>query len=563
MLEWAAPPKPLDARMTLRSLSIAILACAGWAAASDALALGLGRTPESIAFGQPLDLSLPVRLEAGESLSVPCVQAVVHLGAQRLPPGAVAISLEPRGDARELLLRLRSTRVVQEPLVAVDLTLGCGASVSRQFVTLADPLASTPAQPASQPPAATSRAAAVPPSARQAVPVAPRRAEPAPAHPAVDEAERSLKAARLAVAAQDAVLASAARAASAAEAAAQAAESRLAAMATALQATRDEAVAQRGTIEQMRHRLAQGEGTRPSQSLLLLAVAALATLALALAWKLRGLRRERAFAPLPPAPSPAAAEVALREALTEAPVALLTPPTVPAVPPDADAAAPLVPAAPVAADELTRPVSMDELLDLEQQAEFFVVLGEEDAAVDLLMAHLRSSGGSSPLPYLKLLEIFRRRDDADAYERMRKRFGQRFNAVAPDWGADFERGLELQDYPRVLAKLQQAWAQPLDAMAELESLLFRKHGGELFELPAYRDVLMLYAVARDLHRQLDRPGDEVDVLLPLAGNDGAVLSIFDPLDTADDRPTAPVDLDLSEAPDLRDGRSGRHAAVRN
>ena len=188
---------------------------------------------------------------------------------------------------------------------------------------------------------------------------------------------------------------------------------------------------------------------------------------------------------------------------------------------------------------------------------------EEDAAVDLLMAHLRSSGGSSPLPYLKLLEIFRRRDDADAYERMRKRFGQRFNAVAPDWGADFERGLELQDYPRVLAKLQQAWAQPLDAMAELESLLFRKHGGELFELPAYRDVLMLYAVARDLHRQLDRPGDEVDVLLPLAGNDGAVLSIFDPLDTADDRPTAPVDLDLSEAPALRDGRSGRHAAVRN
>ena len=34
------------------------------------------------------------------------------------------------------------------------------------------------------------------------------------------------------------------------------------------------------------------------------------------------------------------------------------------------------------------------LADLEQQAEFFVVLGDEDAAVDLLMSHLRSSGGT-------------------------------------------------------------------------------------------------------------------------------------------------------------------------
>jgi hypothetical protein len=225
-------------------------------------------------------------------------------------------------------------------------------------------------------------------------------------------------------------------------------------------------------------------------------------------------------------------------------------------------------------DALTRPVSVDELIDLEQQAEFFVVLGEEDAAIDLLMSHLRSSGGNSPLPYLKLLEIYRRRGDREAYERMRKRFGQRFNAVAAQWDADPEQGRDLQDYPAVLATLQACWSEPLDAMAELENLLFRKRSGELFDLPAYRDVLALFAVARDLHRQDDQPVPDVDVLLPLTAGGELSLSptpsIFDSLspgsfdseEAREERPTAPVDLDLSEAPVLQDSRAGALAPVR-
>ena len=41
----------------------------------------------------------------------------------------------------------------------------------------------------------------------------------------------------------------------------------------------------------------------------------------------------------------------------------------------------------------------------------------------------------------------------------------------------------------MLSTLQDAWPRPLDAMEELEKLLLRKRSGELFELPAYRDVL--------------------------------------------------------------------------
>ena len=203
-----------------------------------------------------------------------------------------------------------------------------------------------------------------------------------------------------------------------------------------------------------------------------------------------------------------------------------------------------------------RDVSIDELLDLEQQAEFFVVLGQDDAAIELLVEHLRHTGGGSPLPYLKLLEIYRRRGDRSDYERTRARFNHRFNAYAPEWEVDLQTGRTLQDYPGVIPRLQQVWSRPLDSMAELEALLFRKSRGELFELPAYREVLFLYALARDLLDRESADTGKVDLLLPMA--DGGDFSStapapyldlgrdsgFGPLDF-EERPTAPVDLDLS------------------
>jgi hypothetical protein len=160
-----------------------------------------------------------------------------------------------------------------------------------------------------------------------------------------------------------------------------------------------------------------------------------------------------------------------------------------------------------------------------------------------------------------LLEIHRRRGDREAYERTRVRFNQRFNSVAPDWQADPKDGRSLEAYPLVVGRIQHAWATPLDAMAELEALLFRKSRGELFDLPAYREVLFLYALARD---RLDRDAvdpHQVDLLLPLA--DGGEFSSTAPSpfmalapeggadrETAEERPeerpTSPVDLDLTQ-----------------
>jgi len=85
----------------------------------------------------------------------------------------------------------------------------------------------------------------------------------------------------------------------------------------------------------------------------------------------------------------------------------------------------------------------------------------------------------------------------------------------------------LEDYPDTIAQIQAAWRTPIDAMAILEALLFRRdETSELFDLPAYRDVLLMYAISRDLWQQQHvAGGPPVDVLLPMeASSRGSAAS---------------------------------------
>ncbi len=396
-------------------------------------------------------------------------------------------------------------------------------------------------------------------------------------------------------------LAAVAQAASAARAAASAASvaaARIASLENDVDGLRKDATASRELAAQLRERLVRAEQSSRWTWPLLALVLLLTALAAWLAWRLNAADRARqrgwqaAAAPaagpaseltpskLPTAPIPfvtselklpgsaAARTRPLHAWPAPAPVDTLPPPlpatrTVAVPPPQAD----LDPEAPMQRTEplppqgtidaaAARDVSIEELIDLEQQAEFFVVLGQDDAAIDLLVEHLRNTGGGSPLPYLKLLEIYHRRGEHEHYERTRTRFNHRFNAYAPAWGVDLQAGRSLESYPGVIPRLQQVWSRPLDAMAELEALLFRKSRGELFDLPAYREVLFLYSLARDLMDRETAAGGNVDLLLPLS--DGGEFSSTSPAPflaaaagdaaparAAEGRATAPLDFDLS------------------
>jgi pilus assembly protein FimV len=165
--------------------------------------------------------------------------------------------------------------------------------------------------------------------------------------------------------------------------------------------------------------------------------------------------------------------------------------------------------------EPMREMSVEELIDLEQQADFFVVLGQDHAATELLESHVQSGAGASPLPFLKLLEIYQRLGQREDYERVQQSFNHRFNAYAPSWESDLQQGDALQDYPGVLERLQALWSSPGKAMEVLHhSLIKPDEKAETFDLPAYRELLLLYSVARDLSERQHEEHSEVDIDVP-------------------------------------------------
>ena len=95
-------------------------------------------------------------------------------------------------------------------------------------------------------------------------------------------------------------------------------------------------------------------------------------------------------------------------------------------------------------------------------------------------------------------------------------------------------------------------------METLDASLFRRNkSDQTFDLPAYRELLFLYSIARDLaeHGGSDPHGD-VDLLLPLAEDEPIVQPVSRLLATPtkpagfenSDMMTLPLDLDVSFGP---------------
>jgi len=181
-----------------------------------------------------------------------------------------------------------------------------------------------------------------------------------------------------------------------------------------------------------------------------------------------------------------------------------------------------VASAPLLSEELPAELTIaDELLDLQQQVDFLQLLGQHEAAADLLAARL-SRGNAGAMPYLVLLELCQHRGQPEVFAQRAMQFEQRFGAAPPQWAQSLARGRSLDACPSVIAHLQVVWADPAGAMKMLQELLARGGGPGVsnFDLPAYRDLLLLYSVARDLFEAGLR-GEGVDLMLPLDSSFGS------------------------------------------
>lgn len=200
-----------------------------------------------------------------------------------------------------------------------------------------------------------------------------------------------------------------------------------------------------------------------------------------------------------------------------------------------------------AAAATQKPLSVESLIDLEQQAEFFMLLGQEGAAIELLSGKL--SGAVSPWPYLMLLEIYQRQGDRSAFELVGESYAHQFNVPTLDWDWPLGDGPGLPACPEVLHLLEKIWIDNAASMDLLRGLLSRGgqwQGGRVAMAPAdlqdlalMRDMLMLYLVARDLAEHPARTAAEsVDLVLPLDGGSSNGLDLDLDLDITGESPVA-------------------------
>lgn len=149
---------------------------------------------------------------------------------------------------------------------------------------------------------------------------------------------------------------------------------------------------------------------------------------------------------------------------------------------------------------VSRSVATEELFDVQQQSDFFVSLGEFDQAIGVLKTHLHESQEPSALAYLDLFKLYHRTGRRDEYEKLRDEFNHQFNASAPpfDQYSDSSRGLEA--YETAFGRIQALWPQP-KVLDVIEKSIFRDATdpeSEVFDLEAYRELLLLHAIAKDV-----------------------------------------------------------------
>lgn len=181
----------------------------------------------------------------------------------------------------------------------------------------------------------------------------------------------------------------------------------------------------------------------------------------------------------------------------------------------------------------TRYVNTEELFDVQQQSDFFVSLGQHEQAIAVLSEHIADNPETSALAYLDLLRIFHTLDRREDYARVGQEFERAFNASVPDFEQFSELGRGLEHYGSALARIEAQWPRP-GTLSLIEELVFRKPGtrdDESFDLAAYRELLLLYSVAKEVIDPNSAPPTPITPLSFLDTHDAKLES------------TRPADLD--------------------
>lgn len=545
--------------------------------ALNSAALSLGATTAVPLIGRPLNITLPVATDGSDDL---CLRADVLYADSPVAPAQVTTQFEATGK-KDGLIRLRSSKAVDEPVVTVEVSAGCVQRVSRRYVLLADvgeevvlpSLASgqvlqTPAQPvvreAQMAPRSLRSAPSLstkagPPNARPNRATAANAAQPGVSGPVAGRAggkstpvakarnRLKLSPADFAFERNPALKLSleltgqpaggeAERAAAAAlwrvlnldVNAALGGLEKITALETELRTLRAAKAESDRALGSLKADLALAQSQRYANLLVYSLVGLVLLLAALLAWRWRSTRHQAVPWAPPQSDDPVATASssylpAAKQSVKE------TAPTGTGI--DLDMMASLFPeqdadaaasgsgkaAAPHTdfGDSLSpsrRGVKAEELLDIQQQADFFVSLGQHDQAITVLRSYIRQSKSgvemaeTSPMAYLDLLRLYHTLNRRQDYQLLREDFNQAFHVHVPEFDDYRQQSQGLLAYPEVMSRIVVAWPRPA-VLPLIEDMIFKRPDSpiEAFDLEACRDLLLLYAVAKERIAEEDAP----------------------------------------------------------
>ncbi len=550
----------------LRSLTLTALL--GGAVASSALTIG--RHQGAAVLGRPLEVLVPIGLDAGMDPADLCPEAEVSYGELRLSPRLVDVRVLGVGEASRI--RVRAAQPLDEPFAAVQVRIGCAQKLSRRFLLLAEepaaeslagaaaPAAVAPiatlavdAAQSSSAPSASANAAALTPvtqeatgPARSAASAGARAERPAPMRsPTADRPRLQLdplamapltgtsgaspaQAARTLGAASAAGTAIAAGAAGAAPGASSPAEgNRITALEDEVRKLQDALARSQASTSDLRAQLVESERGRWANPMIYgLALACLLSLGLAgLAWRRGAAGRTAVWWQEPVGPIGGAEEPAPQvapNAFSPGPASGVN--SNGYMPPSGGAPEPLRPSSLIATGRLpgigpgpsavvsapdefdqrqpeSLAVSTLELSDIQQEAEFFISLGEDDRAIEVLRTHIETHPKTSAMAWLDLLALHHKLGRQEDYDKLRHDFEWLFNIRLPNFDAfgDDPRGLE--DHPILLARIEALWPDPavVDLINEgILEVTGDSASGRSLGLQAYRDLLFLHQIAQQL-----------------------------------------------------------------
>jgi len=150
-----------------------------------------------------------------------------------------------------------------------------------------------------------------------------------------------------------------------------------------------------------------------------------------------------------------------------------------------------------------RHINLEPILDIRQQAEFFVSLGQADRALAILNKQIAQGTEPNPLLYLDLIALYHSLGMKAEYRKSADAFNQLFNGIIPDFSRFNAQEQGIEDYPEVLQQLVSLWPRT-EALVFLNACIFHDpqiQPRQTFELTAFRDLLLLNAMADTLAPQ--------------------------------------------------------------